>query len=105
MMQAPQEPESGYKIIIAVASDGSIGVGVENENAVNAMDTVDPQSAAPGDGMNPDEESQEMGAMQPAPNIKSALTMALDIFRANGASTNSTAMQSEFKSGFSGPSM
>lgn len=98
-MAAPQtqDGEGGYKICIAVDGQGQISVGVENEAG---------EAPAPSPGAEPTEdEMSEMGGMQPAPNIKAALTMALDIYKSNGTATDTAGNSDQFKAGFSGQGM
>jgi hypothetical protein len=69
--------DGGYVIEIKVDGQGKISVCVENE-AGGAPEGVDGGMAPP------ENEDAEMSQYQPAANIKEALTMALDIFKANG---------------------
>lgn len=91
---AAEPVESGYKIIIAVDGQGKISVGVENEAA--------PAAPADATGAPVEDEVAEMGAMKPARDIKDALTQALEIFKNDGESAQSSA-DADFQSGFGGP--
>lgn len=100
-MPAPEDDagaaESGYAILIRVDGQGQISVGVENESG---------GAPEPAMGAEPaEDEMSEMGSMQPAPNIKAALTMALDIYKSNGTATDTAGNSDQFKAGFSGQGM
>ena len=92
--EGAEPAESGYKICIAVDGAGKISVGVENEGGA---------AGEPADGSDSgsEDEDAEMGAMQPASSIKEALTMALEIYKADGQVPSSSA-DDDFASGFAG---
>lgn len=101
MAPAGQEPgmeaeaPAGYEICIRVGGDGKLSVGVESGQAEAA-------EAAP--GMQPGAASmpeESGGQYQPAESIKEALTMALDIYRADGKLPGDGDQDSaEFDAGF-----
>lgn len=75
-----EKPAAGYTICVRVAGDGSLSVGTEKESAEDA--------------------AEEYGAgsgFKPAQDIKEALTMALEIFKADG---QAGADDAQFDAGF-----
>ncbi len=87
--------QGAYDICIHVAEDGSLAVGVSHGGGVGADDAAGYGGDGGGQGGD--------AGMQPATDIKEALTMALEIYRSNGdGPADSGAMQDEFASGFSG---
>lgn len=79
--------DAGYEICIKVAGDGSLSVGVESPQAeaaeVGAMGGADDDSS-----------------YKPAANIKEALTMALEIFKADGQVAPEDDGEDQFAQGF-----
>lgn len=79
-----ESDDSGYEIHIRVDGQGKISVCVENESG-EAPESAEGPEGAEGAGADPAEnEDAEMSQYQPADNIKTALTMALDIYKAHG---------------------
>jgi hypothetical protein len=79
--------QQGYTIEIHVDPQGAISVGVDTG--------ADEQDEGAGD---------DAGELQPAKNIKDALTIALDIFRNEGQMTQGPSADDDMASGFGGPS-
>lgn len=92
-----QEP-SGYVILLHVAGDGSISVGVESE-AEEAQ-----EGETPGDGSEAAEQASgdNDDQMKPCANIKEALTEALAIYKADGQMPDDTSADEAFQQGLSG---
>lgn len=78
------EPDAGYTICIRVEADKSIRVGIEQEPA----------------GQTPQETEGEYANLKPAANIKDALTMALEIYKADGEQMEPDAGDEAFDQGF-----
>ena len=88
---ASSEAESGsagYTIEITVTADGKISVGVESSDQENAE-----ESGAPADASD---------SAQPAKDIKSALVMALEIYKNNGEAPGADDSDEQFASGYGG---
>lgn len=91
---APAEAESaGYEIIIKVAADGTLSVGVEQESAAEEAQEVQ-------GGMTAGGEVENESAFKPVASIKEALTYALDIFRADGDTSGLGQEDADFNSGY-----
>lgn len=84
----------GYKICIRVGVDDSLSVGVEREGAEAPQD----MPLGGGQPMEMMAAGEEM-AYQPAASIKEALTIALDIYRADGQMPDDGG-QADFDSGY-----
>lgn len=79
-----ESDDGGYCIKIMVSGDGKLSVGVENERG-EAPESAEGPEGAEGTGADPAEnEDAEMSPMVPAKDIKTALTMALSVFKAQG---------------------
>ena len=85
----------GYTIEISVAGDGSITVGAESA----AQENAEGGSGVPSGGASSD--SSE-GTAQPAKNIKDALLMALEIFKAGGEMPKADTSDADFSQGYTG---
>lgn len=82
-MEEPMpEENSGYEICIKVSGDGKISVGVI-PGAPEAM-----------------EEEAEGNTYTPVESIKDGLTLALDLYRADGKMGDAGQEESEFSSGY-----
>lgn len=89
------EAPAGYEICIRVGGDGKLSVGVESGQA-------EATEAAPGmePGATPMPE-EAGGQYMPVESIKEALTMALDIYRADGQMPGDGGMaDAEFDAGY-----
>lgn len=88
------EGGGGYEICIAVGADGSLSVGAERAGA-EAAQAMPPGGGQPMEMM----ASGEEAAYLPAGSIKEALTMALEIYRADGQMPDDGG-QADFDSGY-----
>lgn len=94
MQPQAEESTGGYEICIRVGADGALSVGVEREGA-EAAQAMPPGGGQPMEMMAAGEEA----AYQPAGSIKEALTMALEIYRADGQMPDDGG-QADFDSGY-----
>lgn len=92
---AMQDKAAGYCICIHVDAEGALSVGVEDEGAEEAQESPEGMGAM-------ENEQDEYANFTPAKNIKQALTMALEIYHADGNMPESSpsAMSEGFKSGY-----
>lgn len=94
MQPQTEDSTGGYEICIRVGADGALSVGVEREGAEEA------QAMPPGGGQPMEMMAADEGAAYvPVGSIKEALTMALDIYRAEGQMPDDGG-QAEFDSGY-----
>lgn len=99
---AEPDDDGGYSIEIRVDGQGKISVCVENESN-EPPESAEGAEGAEGSAADPGEdEDSEMSQYQPAANIKEALTMALEIYKANGKAPPADALGKRLSSaGFS----
>lgn len=76
-----------------MTGDGKISVGVESSDQENAEESGGDPSAAPMD---------DSGSAQPAKDIKSALVMALEIYKNNGEMQEADDSDEQFAAGYQG---
>lgn len=86
--ETQETADTGYTICIRVEADGTLRVGVEDESA----------EATAEQGEDPGMEADEYASFQEAKDIKEALTMALQIYKADGQA----AAEAQFDNGFKG---
>jgi hypothetical protein len=87
--QEPQEGAGGYTICIHVAGDNSLSVSVEG---------LEPETAGPEGSMG--DQQEDMQGAQPAPDIKTALTLALAAYKSDGKLPDLAGQDAEFDKGF-----